>query len=366
MSWVSPQAVAVQLGGVLPRSVSALRRTSGWSPVTPTGARLLGEVMFDELVLAGMTLMGGTPAALHPPDVYAAAAEELSALGLDGAHGDPAPLRVAELTRHRFGGTRYERITFDHEPVLPPALTAAGMAGPATAGAHLLRRDGDRPWLVWIHGAGQGGPGDLLAARAGRVFGSLGFNVALPIQPGHGFRKRAWPGYPDMEPLSNVAGMMRSVSEVRALVRWLSEGSNTVVVLGVSLGSPIAALVSHLEPAVHAVAVYTPILGLNKMIAHHLDRFGTAGADARSLLVSDVVTTLTSVVDPLATLPAPPPQRRLIVGARNDRMAMPDPAFALHERWGGQLYWYDGSHAGHLFSRKVQTATERFLRAVTA
>jgi len=56
----------------------------------------------------------------------------------------------------------------------------------------------------------------------------------------------------------------------------------------------------------------------------------------------------------------------VFVGARNDRMAVPQPALALHQRWGGQLYWYDGSHVGHVFSRRVHAVTERFLRCVTA
>ena len=30
----------------------------------------------------------------------------------------------------------------------------------------------------------------------------------------------------------------------------------------------------------------------------------------------------------------------------------------------GQLYWYDGSHVDHIFSRRVQRVTERFLRVV--
>ena len=65
----------------------------------------------------------------------------------------------------------------------------------------------------------------------------------------------------------------------------------------------------------------------------------------------------------LAVDPAPPPQHRLIVGAWHDRMAMREPTTALQERWGGQLYWYDGSHVGHIFSRRVQRVSERFLRA---
>jgi len=43
---------------------------------------------------------------------------------------------------------------------------------------------------------------------------------------------------------------------------------------------------------------------------------------------------------------------------------MREPALALHERWGGQLYWHDGSHVGHIFSSGVRKATEHFLRGV--
>jgi hypothetical protein len=47
-------------------------------------------------------------------------------------------------------------------------------------------------------------------------------------------------------------------------------------------------------------------------------------------------------------------------------MAMREPTTALQDRWGGQLYWYDGSHVGHIFSRRVQRVTERFLTEVAA
>ena len=255
---------------------------------------------------------------------------------------------------------------FEHDPALPKTLEAEGLGGPARAVVHVCRHPGGpRPWLVWVHGAGQGGTEDLVLSRISRIHHQLGFNVAMPVQPGHGCRRREWPTYPDMDPLGNVAGMMRSVSEVRAVVRWVQPQATAVVVSGISMGTPVAALVSHLERQVDAVGLYTPILGLNGMIARHLSRFG--GSDRggfRELLESPVVAQLTSVIDPLAVDPAPPPQHRLIVGAWHDRMAMREPTTALHERWGGELYWYDGSHVGHIFSRRVQRVTERFLRAV--
>jgi pimeloyl-ACP methyl ester carboxylesterase len=362
------QLLLRDLGGVLPRSVNALAASPGWSVASPRGVRQLGEVMLDELVLTSMSLLGGNmPGSSLPLSSYGAAAEELSGLGVIAAHGEPPPLRPKGIRRHRIGRLAFEQLCFEHDPSLPRSLQAENLGGPATAGAYLFRRDDERrPWLVWVHGAGQGQPIDLLVSRAQRLHHSLGFNVALPVQPGHGFRRSVWPPYPDMEPLANVAGLMRSISEVRAVVRWLEPQSTSIVVSGVSLGSPVAAFVSALEQAVDAVAAYTPILGLNSMIAQHLDRWGPAGAHVSSLLVSDEVAALTSVVDPRNVEPAPPPDRRLIVGALHDRMAKREPALALQERWRGQLHWYDGGHAGHIFSRRVQAVTERFLRGVAS
>jgi pimeloyl-ACP methyl ester carboxylesterase len=362
--------VAREFALVLPRTVSGLNESTGWIPASRRGARQFGEVMLDELALSGFSLLGGRlPAAMRPLDGCTAAAQELSALGIDGAHSAPKPLRVRSIRRQRLpglgAGFAYERMTFEHDPGLPGTLVAEGLGDPATAVVHLCRHhDGPRPWLVWVHGAGQGGPEDMLLSRIDRVHRRLGFNIALPVQPGHGSRRRKLPRYPDMDPLGNVAGMMRAVSEVRAVVRWARPKATALVVSGISMGSPVAALVSHLERQVDAVALYTPILGLNSMIARHLARWGPSRNGFRELLESPVVAQLTSVIDPLRVDPAPPPQRRLIVGAWHDRMAMREPAIALQERWGGELYWYDGGHVGHVFARSVQRVSERFLREV--
>jgi pimeloyl-ACP methyl ester carboxylesterase len=275
-------------------------------------------------------------------------------------------LRTTSIQRRRIAGLAFERVTFEHDPALPKTLAAEGLGGPARAVVHVCRHtDGPRPWLVWVHGAGQGGTEDLVLSRIGRIHHKLGFNVAMPVQPGHGCRRREWPAYPDMDPLGNVAGMMRAVSEVRAVVRWVQPQATAVVVAGISMGTPVAALVSHLERQVDAVALYTPILGLNAMIARHLGRWGQSRAGFREVLGSPEVAKLTSVIDPLRADPGPPPHRRLIVGAWHDRMAMREPTVALQERWGGQLYWYDGGHVGHIFSRRVLGVTERFLGGVT-
>jgi pimeloyl-ACP methyl ester carboxylesterase len=352
------------VAGVLPRAHAALR-ADGWNPLSPNSIRLLGEVLMDEAALTGMTLTAPPPKLERSEQACAEAADELAALGT-GAHGEPQPLRITSIRRQRFGALRFERLMFQHQPVLPRSLTNEGLAEPATAAVHLCRKgDEQRPWLVWVHGAGQGQPLDLLFSRARRIQNELGFNIALPVQPGHGVRRKARPTYPNMDPLANVAGMMRAISEVRALVRWLRPQSTAIAVSGVSMGSPVAAMVSHLE-MVDAVAVYTPIFGLNAMIAQHLGRWGPTVVEVGDLLRSTTVGRLAAPVDLLVTTPTAPPQRRLIVGAWHDRMALREPALALHDRWGGELYWHDGSHAGHLFSRRVQAASERFLRGLSA
>jgi hypothetical protein len=354
--------IAWDLGGVVPRSVGALAGAGDWQALSVTGLRQLGEVTLDELVVTGMTLTGPPPQLPRPLADYEQAAEELGALGIDGAHRCPDALQVKHIRPRRFGALTFDELVFDHEPALPASVLADGHGGVATARVRLYRCGDDaRPWLIWVHGAGQGDPMDLLVARV-RQLRELGFNVALPVQPGHGPRRRSWPEYPGRDPLANVAGTMRAVSEVRALIGWLEPQAASMAVAGLSLGSAVAALVSHLDERVGAVAVYTPILGLNTMIGLHLGRWGTAGREAGAQLQSGTVAALTSVVDPLGTVPRA--YHRLIVGAWHDRMAMRHSALALHERWGGELHWHDGSHVGHLFSDAVQDVTERFLATV--
>ena len=79
---------------LVPRTVAGLNESTGWNPASPRGVRQFGEVMLDELALSGFSLLGESPKAVRSPDACSAAAEELSALGIDRAHADPQPLRV--------------------------------------------------------------------------------------------------------------------------------------------------------------------------------------------------------------------------------------------------------------------------------
>ncbi len=355
--------IAREIGGVIPRSVGALTEAGNWTGRTARELRQLGEVALDELVVTGMTLTAPPPSVHTAIETYRPVADELTRLGMAGCYAEPEPLQIKNIRWRMMGKFAFEEVSYEHDPRLPDCF--GELAAPTTAVCNVVRSDTrrPRPWLIWVHGAGQGGLSDLAVARVGRIRRELGFNVALPVQPGHGVRRKSWPTYPDTDPLANVAGMMRAVSEVRAVIRWIDPQATVVVLSGLSLGSGVAALASAFEP-VDGVALYTPILGLNAMIANHLHRWGEQAADVLSVLGSDVVSELTSVIDPLAVVPLAPENRRLIVGAWNDQMAMRSPAELLHEKWGGEQYWHDGSHVGHVFSGRVQAVTERFLREV--
>jgi hypothetical protein len=136
-----------ELGMVVPRAVTGLNESTGWAGASPRGLRQFGEVFLDEFVLSGFTLLSGNlTKRVRPLTACAAAAEEMSALGIDGAHADPKPLRATAIQRRRIAGLAYERMTFEHDPALPKTLAADGLGGPARAVVHLCRhRDGPRP-----------------------------------------------------------------------------------------------------------------------------------------------------------------------------------------------------------------------------
>src|SRR5256885_7759871 len=145
--------IGSDVAGVLPRAHAALK-SENWNPLSPSGLRLLAEVVMDEAALTGMTLTALPPKLERSEQACTAAADELSALGIE-AHKDPKPLRVKEIRERRFGRMLYQRLTFEHDPALPPSLAEFG--GRATAALHLCLQGGGR-WarLGWGPCAGPG------------------------------------------------------------------------------------------------------------------------------------------------------------------------------------------------------------------
>ena len=340
-------------GAVLPRAVAATRASK-----TP-GLRELGETATDELFIAISALYREAPdleAVRNAVEDCRAAAPELAGLGVAGALVAPPPVVELGLRTCRVARTSYEHLELESAPVLPDSLTA--YAGTQVSHVRMLRHPEPRPWVVWVHGAEQGRVDDLFAFRARHLHEGLGLNVALPVLPQHGPRRDAGKAWPGFDLLGNVATMVRAVSDVRAALAWIGE---PVTLVGMSLGGPVAALTSAIDPAVQGVVAMVPMLDAHATIAHHVARTGGRGRELAGLLRDDAVTACGSVVDPLALDPHAPPDRRLVVAARNDRMASVRAAERLHERWGGQVHWHPGGHIGHLMSGDVRRVVDDFL-----
>ena len=143
-----------ELGAVLPRSVRTLSG-EGWTPASMHGLRRLGEVALDEFLLTGMILTAPAPRVHTDLTGYPGIAAELRSLGTAGCYRDPQALSITETRRRMAGRLIFDEIRYTHDPRLPDSLVAFG--APATAVVNVLRHPGGpRPWLVWVHGAGQG------------------------------------------------------------------------------------------------------------------------------------------------------------------------------------------------------------------
>lgn len=358
-------------GCVVPRAVASSVAASKRSeesgiPAWNLGVREFGETATDELFIAISALYREVPhhdAVVASVEACAAAAPELSALGVAGAHRPPPPLALLGLRRRKVGRLRFEHLEFESRPDLPPSLMAAGYGKVEVAHARVLRHEGaPRPWVVWVHGAEQGRIDDLFAFRAGHLHHDLGLNVVMPVLPQHGPRRdlgRSWPGF---DLLGNIATMMRAVSDVRAVIGWVEQQDPvSVAVVGMSLGGPVAALTAGLDDRVDSVVAIVPMLDAHATIAHHTAKTGGRGKKLAALLRSDPVKAVGTVVDPTALSPHAPPDRRLVVAALGDRMTSVRAAQRLHGRWGGQVHWHAGGHIGHLISGDVKAALDEFL-----
>ena len=182
----------------------------------------------------------------------------------------PSRTRCGEaIRRRRIGRLTYEQLTFDHDPRLPQSLAAEGLGGPATAGCTCADR---------VMTRGRGWSGCTARVRASRsTCCSRG-----PADP------ESWVQHRAARPAGSwfrarVADVSRHGSAGQC------RGHDAGGLRGPRAGALAAAAVQRLRCRVcrwearsprwsriwrdvDAVAVYTPIFGLNGMIAHHLGR----------------------------------------------------------------------------------------------
>lgn len=361
----------------VPRTVigwlQATRRPSdAWPPPAKRTPRQIGEIGVDEFFLSANALVRPVPSqdsletTIHDIAFLAEALDRKRPIDL---HPSPTPLVDPKIVEGWAIGSRVERLQFASECSLPSVLLTRvpWSDEPCNNVAHaiVLRHPGPpRPWVICVHGAGQGRTVDLISFRVRHLYRRLGLNVALPVLPLHGPRMVRGVYVPGFDLASNMAAVLQAVHDVRRLISWIQlQGATHIAVYGVSLGGYTASILAGVEPAVDTVIAGIPVTGLSKLLTHHLQRFGgTRGRSMCSLMQSDAVLALDRLVNPLALPVHPARDRRFIFAGLGDSVAAPAQAVELWEHWERpELHWYGGGHVSHIWSGGVRAFVDHAL-----
>nr|WP_064570986.1 alpha/beta hydrolase [Gordonia sp. LAM0048] len=373
IDWESGAARLGLFAKVVPRAIGSSRAAGRGDPeagvpAADCGPRMVGETAVDELFIAINSVIRDIPPIEFVEQCVhrcTGVAEELAALGPSGIHLDPGPPGIVSRDRKTFGTTSFDHIDYSVAVPLPESIAAADPYADGIASVRVLsRRRAGRRWLIWVHGAAQGRADDLYAFRAANLYNKLGYDVVFPVLPAHGSRRVEKVAYPGFDPLVNTVITIRAIAEIRSLITWI-EGQEPadIAIAGTSLGGPIAAMVASMDPRISSVLAVVPMLEMHATLAHHMERGGSKGRHLASLMRSEPVRAVSSVINPLSVEPIPAPERRMVVAALNDRVTSVSAAQQLHRHWGGQVHWYSGSHVGHAISGSIRQATDEFLRA---
>jgi dienelactone hydrolase len=354
-------------------SPSAVRRrgkrfaTHEIPPPRPS-ARVFAHVAVDEFTLAMFRLLRDGPTTdawmRISTEVDAATAQFRERGWLAGPtwyDADPPPLSDPRIRTIRAPAGRLERLTFPSE-----WMPHAGEPGRErwlsyernrVARAHVMRhRDGHRPWIVCLHGAGMGRPdSDLWVLRARHLHHDLGCNVVLPVLALHGARRppsESGAQFPGIDVLDNIHGLAQSAWDVRRVLTWVrAQDARGVGLMGVSLGGYVAALVAGLDAPLACVVVGVPAVDFPKILRHHTPREVRGLPEFRVL--GEKSDRLHRVVSPLLVRPATPVERRFILGGTADRLLDPvHQTAALWKHWDRpSIHWIASGHVGHLWRR---------------
>lgn len=344
------------------RAETARRRgvtTRDGVPVPEPSIGLGMAAAVDALLAAPMPLLSSLGSSEH----YAEASAELEAAVR--YYGDAGWLDAPQLRHRRAkapGDVQIEALSsgmelarFDSgwrpEPGEPGGERWSTFLANERVPVRLLRHsDGPRPWLIAVHGQGMGRPSDIKMLRVRHLHDQLGINIALPVLPLHGPRSCGFSPSrqfaSNLFATNNVLGLTQSVWDIRRLLQWLRDDQQapSVGLLGVSLGSYVANLLSTLEGDLACLVAVVPTSDLASSMRNAAPvtpakrRLHRKVHDYRSELVH-------RVVSPLARPCLVPHQRRHIVAGQVDRIAPPRGAAQLWRHWGeSSIAWCPRGH----------------------
>jgi pimeloyl-ACP methyl ester carboxylesterase len=286
-------------------------------------------------------------------------------------HRDPPPLDHPAITNDWTIGKgptpvspmiRFERMLFASE--FEPRPTESGYdrwisyKPNYAAGASLVRhREGDRPWLIGIHGFGMGVPFMDFGAFPTRLHTELGYNLVLPTLPLHGHRRvtrMSGEAFLSFDLVNSVHGLTQAIWDIRRIISWIrTQSSAPIAVYGVSLGAYVASLLAAIEPGLDRVLAGIPASDFPTLFRSHSPSHIQLRAVEHGIL-GGAAEDVHRVVSPLAMPPLVPRDRLFIFAGQGDRVVRPEQARALWEHWHEpSILWYPAGHVGYLMSGEV-------------
>lgn len=266
----------------------------------------------------------------------------------------PAPEQVT-LERVRRGGQRFDWLSFASAYAPPDGLPGARRWLEQSANARMYARvfehpDAPRPWLLCLHGYRMGtAMADFSLFNIRHLHVDLGFNLLMPILPLHGVRREArlsGGGFMDGALLRMFHAEVQALWDVRRCLAWLRQerGSETIGVLGYSLGGYNAALLAAIEPTLACVIAGIPLTDIPAVLWRNLPAMDRRYMEACGLSRA-WVSRVMAPVSPLHWTPRIAPERRFIFAASADQIVPPEQPLALWRHWDEPaMYWYAGSH----------------------
>ncbi|MBX7435068.1 hypothetical protein JDV09_23645 [Mycobacterium sp. Y57] len=337
-------------------------------PVVRPSPMLAGHALLDEVVVTAFRMFRRFP----EPEVFEAVEREVATAiefydrkgWLDDPRGffaAPPPLEEVTVRTAGKGKRTHERISFASGyaplPDEPGGERWSSYTGNEREYALVLRHDEPRPWVVCIHGSEMGRADiDLRLFRAWHLHENLGLNVALPVLPMHGPRKRGLPkgvSFPSENLVDNAHATAQAVWDVRRLLSWIrSQDPDAPIGLNsMSLGAYVTSLVASLEDGLACAILGVPVIDLVKVFEYHA---GFAEDDPRlQMLVR--AEPLGRMMSPISLTPRVPMEGRFVYAGIADHIVQPrSHAVRIWEHWGKpEIAWYHGGHAGFFRAKAV-------------
>lgn len=290
--------------------------------------------------------------------------------GTDEFFATPAPLQVAVKKRSPLVGGDVLDVSYRSEflPVFPearndPMEELAGRSGVARWWRH---REPGHPAMICIHGYGGGHLWlESLAFDAPRFY-RAGVDVLIYVLPCHGTRAlsraRSGDGFFAVDLVRTNEAFARAIYELRGLLAYLRDyGTGPVGAFGMSLGGYTTALLSTVEPELAFAVPMIPLASLPDMMWSEGANDPRLARAEEHGWTREILHDFLRVHAPLARTPLVPPERRLIIAARGDRICPPEQAEALWRHWGSpRIHWYPGGHLAQ-FRRSVALREVRTL-----